>query len=80
MTLGLALVLGIYHCYYRLSNFCFKKDFLMKFTESAALCSEYHSRVLALTTCTLITLTACFYHVPNIAPMSSIWTRFSISN
>lgn len=39
----------------------------MKFTESQALISEYHSRVLALTTCSLITGIACFYHVPNIA-------------
>lgn len=68
LGLGLALVSVIYHCYYRLSKFCFKKEFLSKFCENAKLCSEYHSRVLALTTCTLITLTACFYHVPNIAP------------
>merc|ERR1712018_662845 len=61
-------MLGLYHGYYRLSKFCFKRDFLMKFTQSQALISEYHSRVLAMTCCSIITLVACFYHVPNIAP------------
>lgn len=66
-TVGLALVLGIYHAYYRLSKFCFKPTFLMKYTENPALIKEYHARVLAITTCTLVTLIACCYHVPNIA-------------
>jgi len=60
-------MLGIYHAYYRLSKLCFKKDFLYKFTEKDALVSEYHSRVLAMTTCSLITLTALIYYVPPIA-------------
>ena len=67
-SIGLALMLGIYHGYYRLSKFCFQKDFLMKFTQSQALISEYHSRVLAMTCCSIITLVAIFYHIPNIAP------------
>lgn len=67
-SIGLTLMLGLYHGYYRLSKFCFKRDFLMKFTQSQALISEYHSRVLAMTCCSIITLVACFYHVPNIAP------------
>jgi len=67
-SLGLAAVLLVYHFYYRFSKFCFKRDFLMKFTQSQSLCGEFYARILAMTCCTLITLTFCFYHIPKIIP------------
>jgi len=64
LSFALILMLVAYHLYYRFSKKLFKKSFLAKFTEEEALISEYHSRVLAMTTCSLITLTAIIYYVP----------------
>jgi len=49
--------LAAYHLYYRFSKLCFKPSFLSKFSTSKPIIQEYHSRVLALTTACLCTIT-----------------------
>jgi len=64
-VLMLTFAVVAFHLYYRTSKYIFKPSFLNKFTSEQSYISEYYSRVLAFSTCIIISILGCCFHVPD---------------